>query len=159
MAEIKPVLIFHVELSNDNDPYGRLELWEHGNYPDLRCQGRYIALSGLPGFQSFNDQHSKGRGPIPRPDVAGIGCYQVATSPHFVPASEQPGIAGNFYEIFPSFVENNRGLFGIHLDANVVGTAGCVGVKNVDAWKDFQVKMEALLSAGVTRVPLIVGYS
>jgi hypothetical protein len=156
---IKPTLFFHVELTNDGDPNGRLEIWEIGNYPDCRCQGRYIALSGLPDFQTFDDQDSKGRGPIPRPDIAGIGCYQVATNPHFVPASEQPGIAGNFYEIFPSFVENDRGLFGVHFDANVIGTAGCIGIRNKPAWEDFQVKMAAILAAGVNQIPLIVGYS
>lgn len=156
---IEPILFFHVELTNDESPYGRLEIWETGNYPDCRCQGRYIALSGLPGYQQWEDQNSKGAGPIPRPDVAGIGCYQVATVPHFVPAAQQPGIAGNFYEIFPQFVENKRGLFGIHFDANVQGTAGCIGVKNAGPWEDFQNKMEAMAAAGVTQVPLIVGYS
>jgi hypothetical protein len=156
---INPILFFHTELTNDESPNGRLEIWESGNWPDCRCQGRYIALSGLPGWQTWDDQNSKGKGPVPRPDVAGIGCYQVATNPVFVSASEQPGIAGNFYEIFPSYVENGRGLFGIHLDANVPGTAGCVGIVNPPAWEDFQNKMEGIAALGINRIPLIVGYS
>lgn len=156
---INPFLFFHTELTNDGDPYGRLELWEMGAYPDCHCKSRYIALSGLPGFQNWGDQHSTGKGPIPRSDVAGIGCYQVGTSPHWVPAAEQPGIAGNFFEIFPSFVQNGRGLFGIHRDANVTGTAGCVGIKNDDAWHDFETKMQAIALTGRNQIPLIVGYS
>ena len=156
---MKPLLIYHAELENDASPYGRLELWELEPYPEVRAVERYIALSGLPGWQLWKDQHSKGRGPIPRTDQAGVNCYQVVTNPHWVTAAEQPGIAGNFYEILPSFVENGRGLFGVHFDANVQGTAGCVGIKNAGAWAEFERRMAELVKAGIEQVPLMLGYS
>lgn len=156
---MKPILIYHAELENDGNPYGRLELWDCGDWPNVRTIERYMALSGLPGWQRWNDQHSKGRGPLPRMDEAGISCYQVASKPIWVPAAEQPGIAGNFYEIFPSFIDNGRGLFGIHIDANVQGTAGCIGVKNAEAWAAFEQRMQAIAKEGIERIPLMVGYS
>lgn len=156
---MKPLLIYHAELENDASPYGRLELWDLEGYPEVRAVERYMALSGLPGWQLWEDQDSKAKGPIPRPDQAGIACYQVATKPVWVRAAEVPGIAGNFYEIVPSFVSNGRGLFGIHFDANVTGTAGCVGVKNPSAWAEFEQRMSGLAAAGIEQVPLMVGYS
>lgn len=156
---MKPILIYHAELENDSSPYGRLELWEIGDWPQVRAVERYMALSGLPGWQLWQDQDSKARGPIPRPDQAGISCYQVSTKPVWVSADEQPGIAGNFYEIVPSYVANSRGLFGVHFDANVTGTAGCIGVKNPGAWAEFERRMADLAAAGVVQVPLMVGYS
>lgn len=155
----QPLLIYHAELENDASPYGRLELWELSDWPQVRAIERYIALSGLPGWQTWADQSSKGSGPIPRPDVAQIGCYQVSAVPHWVSAAEQPGIAGNFYEIFPSFIANGRGLFGIHFDANVTGTAGCIGLKNTEAWLDFQARMKRAAEGGIAQIPLMVAYS
>ncbi len=156
---MKPILVFHTELENDASPYGRLELWNCIDWPQMRAVERYMALSGLPGWQQWQDQHSRGRGPIPRMDQAAIDCYQVVTTPHWVTAQEQPGIDGNFYEILPSFVENGRGLFGVHFDANVQGTAGCIGIKNPEPWDDFQRRMEVYAGLGVERIPLMVGYS
>jgi hypothetical protein len=156
---MKPLLVYHAELTNDGDPHGRLELWDLGEYPIVRALERYIALSGLPGWQAWEDQDAKARGPLPRPDKAKIPCYQVATKPHWVSAADQPGIAGNFYDILPSFVDNDRGLFGIHFDANVLGTAGCVGIKNAIAWADFQDRMTKIAALGIEKIPLMVGYS
>lgn len=156
---MKPFLIYHAELTNDESPNGRLELWELGDYPKVRAIERYLAVSGLPGWQLWDDQDSKGRGPLPRPDRAGIGSYLVSTAPVWVSAEDQPGIAGNFYEIYPSYVENGRGLFGVHYDANVEGTAGCIGVKTPGAWAEFERRMAAIAAEGITQVPLMVGYS
>lgn len=157
---MKPLLVYHAELTNDGDPTGRLELWDVAEWPEVRTVERYTALSGLPGWQDWQNQDTKARGPIPRMDKAGIGCYKVSTVPQFVPASEQPGIAGNFYEILPSYVENDRGLFGVHRDANVLGTAGCVGLRTEEGWKDFQTRMCKLFEQHrITQVPLMIAYS
>jgi hypothetical protein len=156
---MKPVLIYHAELTNDDQAAGRLELWDVSQWPEIRTIDRFIAISGLPGWQRWEDQDARGRGPIPREDKAKITCYMVATVPQFVPASEQPGIAGNFYEITPSFVDNDRGLFGVHRDANVEGTAGCIGLKTEVGWKAFQAQMCSLLELGIKQVPLKIGYS
>lgn len=156
---MKPSLWFHNELENDWNEEGRLELWDVSEWPEMKPIERYIALSGLAGFQTWKDQDSVGRGPIPRSDVAKINCYKVNTNPVFVPASQQPGIAGNFYEIFPSYVANGRGLFGVHFDANVRGTAGCIGVVNVSAWAAFEERMKGFSSMGISQLPLMIGYS
>ncbi len=58
-----------------------------------------------------------------------------------------PGIAGKFYKINPHLVKvkgTTRGDFGIHFDANVPGTAGCIGIEDPQQWAGFQKINEAL---------------
>jgi hypothetical protein len=123
---------------------------------------RFIATSGLPGFQFSGSYSLTARGPIPRPDIAGLPYYTVTTSADYVTAEEQPGIAGNFYAVTPDEVHLNgvtRGLFGIHRDANVPGTNGCVGLLTASGWDAFQEHMLKLHDAGVKSLPLQVDYS
>jgi hypothetical protein len=86
----------------------------------------------------------------------------VTTLADFVSPQEQPGIAGNFYAITPSEVTVGgvtRGLFGIHRDANVPGTNGCVGVVTPTGWAALQEWMLKLNKLGIKEVPLQVDYS
>lgn len=123
---------------------------------------RYVATSGLPGWQQRGDHDQVARGPIPRPDLVGISHYMVTTKADFVTAAEQPGIAGNFYAVTPSEVNVGgitRGLFGIHRDANVPGTNGCVGIVTPKGWAAFQERMLELNKQGIAELPLQVDYS
>jgi hypothetical protein len=152
-----PVLIFHTEATNDNSIWGRLELIEVGEWPLVPCRDRFLAASGLPGYQDWEAQNIKGAGILPRADLAKIPCYYVDTNPVHLPGV--PGVEGNFYPITPFIVANGRGDFGIHYDANVEGSAGCVVIKNHDAWDAFQTRMADYKSQGISKIPLQVFYS
>ncbi|MBD2775177.1 hypothetical protein ICL16_24720 [Iningainema sp. BLCCT55] len=51
-----------------------------------------------------------------------------------------------------------RGDFGIHRDANVPGSAGCVVLTTIPGWEGFQLDMRNLATSGVQKVPLLVSY-
>ena len=152
-------LLFSMELRPASQLLrGRLVLME-----GARMREQYIATSGAPQWQQWNDQGVKAAGPIPRCDQVGIPFYEVLTKADFVPASVQPGIAGNFYEIFPNQVTTKEGSkrshFGIHFDANAPGSAGCVVLTTDGGWEGFQRQMARLSAAGVERLPLQIVYS
>jgi hypothetical protein len=156
---IQYLLFFHMALTNALDlQVGRLELIDLTNN---RVVDRYIATSGCPGFQGFEDQSYRGKGPIPRTDLAQIATYKVGTVP--IDLSATKGIAGNFYIISPALVKlksgETRGDFGIHFDANVPGSAGCIVIENQDAFKSFEQTMRGVADGGVKEIPLLVGYS
>jgi hypothetical protein len=153
----QPLLVFHNQLDNDSNIWGRLELFDTEEYPIVRPRERYIATSGLPGYQEWAGQEAKGRGPIPRMDEAEIPCYFVDTKPIHMPST--PGVEGNFYVISPHTIASGRGDFGIHFDANVPGSAGCVVIRNSEAWTAFEQRMNSYFREGVGRIPLLICYS
>jgi len=119
---------------------------------------QFIVTSGLPGFQYWEAQFRKGAGCIPRCDQAKIPHYRIKTDPIFL---ANKGIEGNFYPIFPHMVVAGgveRGDFGVHFDANVPGSLGCIGIRNKPAWGSYQAMMKNYLTAGIEEVPLIVDY-
>ncbi len=119
---------------------------------------RYIATSGCINNQRWDSQDDSGRGPIPRNDQVGNDYYTVDTTPLYLP---QRGIEGNFYKIDPHLVNiwgKTRGDFGIHFDANVPGSAGCIVIRNKGAWGDFQAMMKHYKDAGISKVPLTIEY-
>lgn len=151
---MQPLLIFHNHLYDSESLInGRLILIDK---TVDEIQEVYIASSGLPGFQHFDDLSLVGHGSIPpffKP-------YQVATSPIYEPKAV--GIEGNFYPITPNtvvFDGEERGDFGVHFDANVPGSSGCVVLETSVGWNAFQSRMESLLDSGFKNVPLLVSYS
>ena len=75
---------------------------------------------------------------------------------------EVRGVEGNFYQIDPHEVKINgtlRGDFGVHFDANVPGSSGCVVIRTSVGWQAFEKDMKALLTSGVNEIPLVVSYS
>lgn len=119
---------------------------------------QYIVTSGLPGFQYWEAQFRPGAGCIPRCDQAKITHYSVKTTPVFL---AKKGIEGNFYPILPHMVKVggvDRGDFGVHFDANVPGSQGCIGIRNKPAWESYQAMMTNYLAAGIEEFPLIVDY-
>jgi hypothetical protein len=96
----------------------------------------YIATSGLPNNQRFDCLSSKGTGPIPPQTIVGIDHYKVDTTPLYMPGVR--GVEGNFYKIssFTVTVSNTeRASFGIHFDANVPGSSGCVVLRTAVGWQ------------------------
>ncbi len=152
------ILLFHMDLTSSNSLIsGRLILLDKDNSQIVE---RYIATSGCPGYQSFDSQKARGRGPIPAQYECGIGRYTVATKPIYMPQTK--GVEGNFYKIDPHDVNiwgNERGDFGVHADKNVPGSAGCVVLTTDEGWKGFQKQMTQIASTGVTSIPLLVSYA
>ena len=153
------ILFFHMQLGDNSSlETGRLELIDT---TANRIVDRYIATSGCPGNQGQADQTAKGRGPIPRTDLAQIGSYFVATNP--IDLAAVRGVEGDFYVISPGRVDLKsgqiRGDFGVHFDANVPGSAGCVVLETQEGWKGFQAQMKQIAAEGINQIPLFIGYS
>ena len=95
------------------------------------------------------------------PDYRGKGKlrYHVKTTPVWLPIK---GVDGNFYPITPHSIVTDRGGkrsdFGIHLDANVPGSLGCI-VMCGNRFRDFESQMSQLKDEGYDRLPLFVTYS
>lgn len=120
-------------------------------YPDGQIID-YLATSGLPDYQRPTDQWVRGKGPIPQ------GEYEISTQPYFL---ETRGVEGLFFHITPDPVGSGdriRSELGVHWDANVPGTSGCVGLINWEGWEGFCRRMANIVSTGVEKIPLKVKY-
>ncbi|MFB2921179.1 L,D-transpeptidase [Aerosakkonema sp. BLCC-F2] len=123
-------------------------------YPDGRIVD-YLATSGSRGWQSKDDLWARGRGPIPD----GFD-YQIPTTPYYLPTK---GIEGNFFHITPDPVKQKNGNgtraeLGIHYDANVPGSAGCIVLKNRDGFEGFCNRMKRLADNETKTLPLTINY-
>lgn len=128
--------------------YGNLQL----QYPSGE-KIFYVATSGCPGWQQPDDEWTIARGPIPR------GQYEIPTTPYW---SDVRGIEGNFFHITPDPVSNGdivRGEFGVHFDANVPGSSGCIVLRNRDGFDTFCDRLSKIAAEGVQSIPLSVRYS
>jgi hypothetical protein len=141
-------LIFSMRLANSQSLIlGNLRLI----YPDGELID-YLATSGLPDYQRPDDQWVRGKGPIP------AGEYQIPTEPYWL---DTRGVEGFFFHITPDPVGSGdriRSELGIHWDAHVPGTSGCVGLINWEGWEGFCRRMASIASLGVAKLPLKVEY-
>jgi hypothetical protein len=120
-------------------------------YPDGQTID-YLATSGLPDWQRPGDQWARGKGPIPE------GNYEIPTEPYFV---ESRGVEGLFFHVTPDPVGSGdriRSELGVHFDANVPGTSGCVGLINWEGWEGFCRRMRNIASLRIEKLPLTVKY-
>lgn len=130
----------------------------------LRTKDKYLkfhATSGLSGYQRLIDCSKGSHGAIPPCELVNISTYSVSTKPIAMPKLR--GIEGNFYQILPylnkvkmSHGVYTRGDFGIHQDAGILGTAGCIGVTKGMHWRAFQMEMQSLLVQGISSINLFV---
>jgi hypothetical protein len=112
----------------------------------------YLATSGLPDYQRPSDEWVRGKGPIPKGD------YQIPTEPYWL---NTRGVEGLFFHITPDPVGSGdriRSELGIHYDANVPGTSGCIGLINWEGWNGFCRRMATIASLGVKSLSLEVKY-
>jgi hypothetical protein len=141
-------LIFTMQLGNSqNLIFGNLQL----EYPD-GTKIDYLATSGLPDWQRPEDQWSRGKGPIP------AGDYKIPSEPYWL---ETRGVEGLFFHVTPDPVGSGdriRSELGIHYDANVPGTSGCIGLINREGWNGFCRRMTQIASLGIKKIPLKVQY-
>ena len=124
-----------------------------------RKQREFEATSGLPMFQYKNSWKLPNHGPIPPCNARNEELYQVTCKP--VNLDTIVGITGKFYAINPTNIKIggvNRGHFGIHWDANVPGTQGCIGLRNPSHWHSFQDIMREYASLFHAHIPLLVIY-
>ncbi|MGB7708701.1 MAG: hypothetical protein WBL95_04000 [Microcoleus sp.] len=139
-------LIFSMQLRATEDLiYGNLQLI----YPGARAID-YIATSGCTNWQQSEDVWARGRGPIP------AGEYQVSNEPYWL---ETRGVEGLFYHITPDPVGSGdrvRGELGLHFDANVPGSSGCIVLRNESGWKRL---CDRLASIPQKFIPLSVEYA
>ncbi|MCC3410580.1 MULTISPECIES: L,D-transpeptidase [unclassified Microcoleus] len=143
-------LAFTMSLAASNDLiYGSLKL----TYPD-KGYIEYSATSGCTQWQQPGDEWARGKGPIP----SGFE-YQIPTVPYWLPTR---GIEGFFFHITPDPVSESghvRSELGIHFDANVPGSAGCIVLKNFPGWQRFCDRMGAIAKSGIKSIPLSVNYN
>lgn len=128
--------------------YGNLQLV----YPDDRAID-YIATSGCANWQQPGDEWVRGKGPIP------AGEYEIPSEPYYL---ETRGIEGDFFHITPDPVVSDKGVraeLGLHFDANVPGSAGCVVLKNREGWRRLCDRLASIADRGVKILPLTVKYS
>lgn len=147
-------LVFNQHFDRDNGlDWGRLSL-------DQLNPGKTItiwtATSSIASKQNPESFHERG-GIIPPQYRCGIPCWTVDTKP--IPMPQVKGVAGNFYKINPHEVTTDRGGtrgdFGIHLDANVPGSMGCIVLNPVN-FRDFETTMKKVAAVSI---PLFVFYS
>jgi len=127
--------------------YGNLQLI----YPNEKPIN-YLATSGCANWQQPGDEWVRGKGPIP------AGEYKIPSEPYWL---DTRGVEGDFFHITPDPVVSEKGVraeLGIHFDANVPGTAGCIGVIREFGWRRFCDRMASIANLGVKSLPLTVKY-
>lgn len=112
-----------------------------------------MATSGAAGFQNWTDFQRIGKGLIPPFDKFQIRTdgYRLATK----------GVEGMFYPIEPSPVPMyGRSELGLHFDANVPGSAGCIVIENKNSFLETIVPlMLKAKNAKILRIPLKIKFS
>jgi hypothetical protein len=150
-----PHLLFCMTLTKTNElARGQLILFDGTKKIDT-----WIATSGLPGCQDSGDWSLPGRGYIPSPEfTTNATQWRVKTDP--LDSSGVKGVEGAFYQILPIMVSlksgNDRGAFGIHFDANIPGSSGCVVIRNRRPWEELKMWMKANQSHDT--IPLNITY-
>jgi len=145
---------FKLEFTMQLEPASEL-LW--GNlrliYPDAGAIN-YLATSGCTGWQQANDQWARARGPLPE----GFD-YKIPTTPYHL---DTRGVEGDFFHITPDPVSDSEGgtrsELGIHFDANVPGSAGCIVLRNRRGWLAFCDRLSKIAALSINKIPLTVRY-
>ena len=120
----------------------------------------WIACSSHATKQYHESFHERGGYLPPEYRVLDISNWYVETKP--IDLRKHKGVAGNFYKILPFEVTTDKGGkrsdFGIHLDANVPGSLGCI-VLDKKRFANFQTWMHILIQNKIKKIPLFVRYS
>lgn len=154
MASSDYFLLFTQHFDRDKGlDYGRLSL----NSLSEGTKVIWVATSSVSSKQYSESFHVRGGLIPPQYRCPKLPKYDVLTNP--IPLPHVKGVEGNFYKIEPHFVVTDRGTtrsdFGIHLDANVPGSLGCI-VLSESRFYDFESRIGEL---DVDSVPLFVQYS
>ena len=135
--------------------YGRLTL-NHLHDGNLRI---WVATSASASRQKYNDQFKR-YGALPANNVTTTRKYHILTVPE--DSRHIRGVEGNFYRIYPNNIITIRGTrrnaCGIHRDANLPGSLGCI-VMSAYRFNDFEQVVGNLKEQKITEIPLQVQYS
>lgn len=128
---------------------------------DGKTERIWNATSSVASKQDAESVHKSG-GLLPAEyQIAGnLRAWTVSTTP--IPMPKTKGVEGSFYQIFPSRVITTKGgersNFGIHRDANVPGSMGCIVMDGIEFSK-FEAEMKTLRNLHkITKMPLFVRY-
>lgn len=120
----------------------------------------YVATSGLAGHQEKKHQSWRGIGAIPECKKVGISHYSVLTEPYG--RISNPETTDVFFSInHPSRILVDgiwRAGFGIHFDASIPGSSGCIILRDKTEWNAFIEFMNDYASKGFSSISLIVDY-
>jgi hypothetical protein len=149
-------LVFEMDLAKSQQMlHGELSLLKQGDRLNA-----YLATSSLPGRQHFGSWRERGGLIPPSNELMNHLAYTVTLQPE--DSSHIKGINGNFYRINPYSIPQPgivREALGIHRDANVPGTFGCIGLKTLRGWTAFERDMAKLRNEGIIMLPLQVEYT
>lgn len=129
----------------------------------LTTRKTWEATSSIASKQNPEDFHQKGgllpphcRIPQLSDGTGGFKPWMLQTKP--IPMPHVKGVEGNFYKINPHIVQTDkgkeRGDFGIHLDANMPGSLGCIVMDKAN-FKDFEHRM-SWVAKRCAEIPLLV---
>lgn len=120
----------------------------------------WVAASSFSTKQYKESFHERGGYLPPTYRCPGLKFWEIETSP--VDLRGVKGVAGNFYRLLPHAVTTDKGGkrsdFGVHLDANVPGSMGCI-VMDARRFKQFENQMKLLNQKGTKKIKLLVFYS
>lgn len=131
--------------------YGKLTLKFNGN------SIAYSATSGIAGYQELASAKVRAKGRIPTCKQLAIDNYTLHLDAINLPNVK--GVEGLFYRITPfKFTVDGvqRSDVGIHFDANIPGSAGCIVIKQLDHWESFKKAMKNIALSGNKSIPLYV---
>ena len=150
-------LLFTQHFDRDQgQDYGRLSInnFSEGTTHIWKATSSYATKQHPESF------HERGGLLPPQYRVKHLTKYTVRTEP--LNLAHHKGVAGNFYQIFPFSVQTDKGAqrsdFGIHKDANVEGSLGCI-VMSAERFQQFEQAITNLRNVGVVEIPLFVQYS
>lgn len=117
----------------------------------------FMATSGLGGYQQLRHSGIKMKGRLPSCEQAKIPQYTLNLNGVYLPNVK--GVNGLFYPILPFEISSNgnkRSDLGIHFDANIPGSSGCIVIKQIDHWEVFKKAMKHIALTGIKSIPLFV---
>jgi hypothetical protein len=118
------------------------------------------AGSGLPGGQYPDSCRIKGGIIPPSSLLSPDRQYKIIVNP--LDSRNVRGVEGNFYPIRPdTMIMRNgleRGYFGVHADAGVLGSLGCIVIRNRANWIQYESTMKTISQTEVREIPLDVFY-
>ena len=148
--------VFNQQFDRDKGlDWGRLSLNQLNPAKTLHI---WTATSSVESSQKAESFHNKGGLIPPQYRCKNMPTtWEVETKP--IPMPSVKGVEGNFYKINPHAITTDkggvRGDFGIHLDANVPGSMGCI-VMDKTRFRDFEKVIKTIKQSGI---PLFVFYS
>ena len=120
----------------------------------------WVACSSYATKQYHESFHERGGYIPPEYRVKNLNNWEVETTP--IDLTSHKGVKGNFYKILPFQVVTDKGGIrsdiGIHLDANMPGSMGCI-VMTKPRFTDFESWMKKLNDKKIEKIPLFVRYS